>query len=99
MPRNVLLLTATVRPPAGMPALARTDSDARLNDYCRGLEHYIRLLGRCLDAIVFAENSASDLSRLRDLARAAKVEDRVEFVSFDGLDHPPAYGRGYGEFK
>jgi hypothetical protein len=23
----------------------------------------------------------------------------VEFVSFPGLDHPPAYGRAYGEFK
>ena len=27
------------------------------------------------------------------------AQDRVEFIVFDGLDHPPGYGRGYGEFK
>jgi hypothetical protein len=99
MARNILLLTGTVRPPAGMPALTRTDWRVRLDDYARGLRFYLPLLGTTFDAIVFAENSASDLSLLKDLVREAKREDRVEFVSFYGLDHPPSYGRGYGEFK
>jgi hypothetical protein len=99
MSSNVLLLTATIQPPAGMPALARTDPALRLNDYLRTLSFYVGLLGRCFDAIVFAENSASDLSPLRERVRASGAEDRVEFVSFHGLDFPPSYGRGYGEFK
>jgi hypothetical protein len=29
----------------------------------------------------------------------AQTKHRVVFVVFDGWDHPPEYGRGYGEFR
>ena len=97
--RNVLLLTATVTPPIGMPLLARTDPVQRLQDYTQALRFYLPLLGSTFDSIVLAENSASDISSLRRLAVEKGAQERVEFLSFFGLDHPPSYGRGYGEFK
>ena len=99
MASNILLLTATIQPPAGVPLLARTNSAARLDDYAKSLRFYLTLLGKCFDAIVFAENSAYNLSVLRELARAAQVDNRVEFISCFGLDIPPSYARAYGEFK
>jgi len=99
MATNVLLLSATIKPLAGLPAMARTDPAVRLNDYLHAFGHYLSLLGPCFDGIVFAENSGSDLTPLADLAAARGAGDRVEFVSFQGLDFPPEHGRGYGEFK
>jgi len=97
--RNVLLLTATITPPSGVPLLARTDPALRRGDYEKALASYLPLLGNALDGIVFGENSGSDLSSLRLLAEGSRHPELVEFVSFEGLDHPPAFGRGYGEFK
>jgi len=97
--QNVLLLTATIRPLAGIPSLARTDPEQRLRDYARALSFYIGLVPACFDAIVFAENSGADLSTLQHLVQRAGAEDKVEFLSFDGLGYPPSHGRGYGEFK
>ena len=99
MPKNILLLTATINPLRGIPSLARTDPLLRLGDYAKSLEFYLGLLDRCFDGIVFVENSAYDLSPLIQQAQAAGAADRVEFISFFGLDYPPACGRGYGEFK
>lgn len=97
--KNILLLTATITPMPGLPSLARVDPAARLNDYLTALRFYTGLVGRCFDAIVFAENSNSDLQPLKEYVQQAGVGDRVEFISFDGLDFPASYGRGYGEFK
>jgi hypothetical protein len=96
---NVLLLTATIRPPAGVPGLQRTDPEARMNDYIRALQFYCNLPEKVVSRIVFVENSKSDLSPLYKIAARANASDRVEFLSFDGLDYPSRYGRGYGEFK
>jgi hypothetical protein len=83
-----------------MPALARTDPNLRLQDYKTTLRAYLSLLdGGSIDRIVFAENSNADLTELKTLAAEAGVGDRVEFVSFYGLDFDPAKGRGFGEFK
>ena len=99
MPKNILLLTATINPLKGIPSLARTDPVLRLGDYSRSIGFYLGLLGKCFDGIVFVENSAYDLSPLKEQVKAAGAADRVEFISFYGLDYPPSYGRGYGEFK
>ncbi len=96
---NVLLLTATVSPPSGVPQLKRVDPQQRLADYCLALSFYCRISPTVVDRIVFIENSEYDLTPLRAVAARAGAGDRVEFVSFNGLDHPAGYGRGYGEFK
>jgi hypothetical protein len=99
MPRNVLLMTATIAPLPGIPALARTDPKLRLQDYQEALAFYTRLLDSCFDAIVFAENSNSDVSLLVDAVAQSPHFNKIEFISFYGLDYPPSYGRGYGEFR
>lgn len=99
MSKNILLLTATINPLNGIPSLARSDPLLRLGDYSRSLAFYLSQLGRCIDAIVFVENSAYDISSLAKQAEAAGAAHLVEFISFSGLDYPPAFGRGYGEFK
>ncbi len=96
---NTLLLTATITPPPGVPDLRRTDPVLRLGDYADALRFYLTTNRSTIDRIVFADNSNSDLTRLKDLVREIKNQMPVEFISFDGLDHPPANGRGYGEFK
>lgn len=96
----ILLMTATVTPPAGATKLTRTDPAERLNDYREALRFYLRQLEqRHLDAVVFVDNSNSDIGVLRELAAQSPGADRVEFISFYGLQHPPEYGRAYGEMK
>ena len=82
-----------------MPLLQRADPHDRLQDYEKALKFYLPLLSQCIDSIVFAENSNSDISVLRGIIAQAGVTERVEFLVFDGLDHPPIYGRAYGELK
>jgi hypothetical protein len=42
--RNVLLLTATVTPPPGVPSLQRTNPAERLRDYEEALSFYLPLV-------------------------------------------------------
>jgi hypothetical protein len=96
---NVILLTATITPPSGVPLLARTDPKDRLQDYEKGLQFYLKFVGSGIDAIIFAENSNSDISTLQKIVNQSGLQDKVEFLVFDGLDYPASYGRAYGEFK
>lgn len=97
--KNILLLTATITPRVGVPNLKRIDPTIRLQDYKEALNFYLSGLHQWCDAIVFAENSNSDVSELRQLVEHQNLADYVEFIVFDGLDYPPHYDRGYGEFK
>lgn len=96
---NILLLTATVTPKSGVPNLKRTNPAVRLQDYKIALEYYLSVINYGCEGIIFAENSNSDLSALKDLATKYGMTEKVEFISIDGLDYPPSYDRGYGEFK
>jgi len=98
-PRNILLLTATITPKLGVPNLKRIDPSVRLQDYRAALEYYLSTINDACDGIVFAENSNSDISILKDLVNECGMTEQVEFISVDGLDYPPSYDRGYGEFK
>jgi hypothetical protein len=92
-------MTATITPPTGVPFLKRTNPADRLRDYQNSLKFYLTYLDRAISAIVFVENSNSDLSSLQEIVKLNGVAERVEFISFNGLDYPPEYGRAYGEFK
>src|SRR6185436_3153008 len=81
-PRHYLVMTATITPPPDAPGLTRTDPQLRHDDYQIALTHYCALLGDCLDGIVFAENSGSDLTDLRRLA-AESTAGPVEFLALD----------------
>jgi hypothetical protein len=95
---NILLLTATITPPSDAK-IARRDPTIRLKDYINALKFYLPLVTQCIDYIIFAENSNSDISCLKALVNEAKLSDKVEFIVIYGLDYPWSYGRGYGEFK
>jgi hypothetical protein len=99
VPSNLLLLTATIKPPAGVPNLRLTDPRQRLKDYIHALKFYCKLPRSVVAKVVFVENSASDLSPLEEAVAKANASEFVEFVSFDGLNYPSQYGRAYGELK
>lgn len=92
-----LLMTATLKPPVS--AVARSDPQARLNDYLDALGFYLGLPDETIDRILFIENTASDLGPLINLAASLPHGKTVEFIGFSGNDHPAERGKAYGEFK
>jgi hypothetical protein len=90
----LLLMTATINPGSNTVWSDRNDPAVRLQDYCAALRFYLE---RChlVHRIVFVENSASDLTPLRQIA--AQHSKPVEFLSFYGQEYPAQYSRGYGE--
>jgi hypothetical protein len=97
--KNIVVMTATIAPKSNASNLARTDPDMRRCDYEQALRFYLQeLADGAYDQLVFAENSDSDLGTLRALAADAGLQDKVAFLSIYGLDYPPEYSRGYGEF-
>jgi hypothetical protein len=100
MNKNIILLTATITPPQNAAQLRRIDPLVRLQDYEKAFEFYLKKIKQgVIFSIVFSDNSNSDLKTLRNLVNKYDLLKQVEFISFEGLDYPPAYGRGYGEFK
>jgi len=92
-----LLMTATITPPPG--AVRRSDPRVRMNDYLSSLQFHLSLPSRLFNRLIFVDNSASDLSPLEELVTSTGHEKLVELISFSGNDHPPAYGKAFGEFK
>ena len=100
--RNLMILTATIRPPDGASGLVRVDPETRMVDYLQAFDFYLdRLAAGTFDEIVFVDNSNSKerAARIGEAAHSRGLGERVEVVSYFGLDYPPAYGRTYGEFK
>ena len=95
-----LLLTATITPPSsGVPGITRLEPGLRLRDYLTALEFYLRQPSDVIERIVFADNSASDVSAVRELADRLGAGKEVIVTSHQGLDYEPALGRGYGEMR
>lgn len=93
---DILLLTATITPPADAILLSRSNPKDRLNDYIEALRFYCSLPSERFSGIVFVENSESDLTPLQEIAKTSNAP--VDFLSFNGLDYPSQWGRAYGEF-
>jgi hypothetical protein len=97
--KNILVMTATITPKSDAFLLARADPALRRGDYETALRHYLKPLSAGIfDMLIFAENSDSDLASLQTLVQETRLTDKVEFLSLYGLDYPPEYSRGYGEF-
>jgi hypothetical protein len=96
----ILLITATITPPANAANLARSDPAKRLADYRTALSFYVgQLEAHVIDAIVFVDNSESDIRVLRELASLSTRADRIELIGFAGIEYPSEFGRGYGEMR
>jgi hypothetical protein len=91
-------MTATITP-VNAPVLVRTNPADRLHDYERALDSYLNFIDRPLHAIVFVENSDSDVASLRQVCERRGLADRVEFVSNYGQHAYSELGRPYGEMK
>ena len=63
------------------------------------LKYYLSDQCPSIDRIVFIDNSAASLEPLERLVKQHGGTKEVEFLSFYGLDYPPDYTKGYGEFK
>lgn len=92
-----LLMTATLVPP--LAAVARADPNDRLSDYLDSLRFYLALPDTTVDRILFVDNSCGNLSPLVRLAQETPHAKEVEFIGFEGNDHPYQRGKAYGEFK
>ena len=96
---HLLVMTATIKPPAGVIASHRNNPSERMKDYAEALTFYLSDQCRLIDRIVFIDNSAADLGPLQRLVEQRGGSKQVELLSFYGLDYPPDYTKGYGEFK
>jgi hypothetical protein len=96
---HLLVMTATIKPPADVIASDRNDPALRMNDYAWALKYYLSEQCRLVDRIVFIDNSLADLTPLEALVKERGGSKEVEFLSFYGLDYPADYTKGYGEFK
>ncbi|NJO18404.1 MAG: hypothetical protein HC877_22520 [Thioploca sp.] len=93
-------MTATITPPKDALNLKRIDPNQRENDYAEALKYYLSIPEQYVNKIIFAENSNSDLSRLKKLVNDTPHNKTVEFIEYlDGNNFPSYYGRGYGELK
>lgn len=99
MPKNFVLLTATITPPQGAANLTRIDPELRKGDYLKAFAFYRDLVERgVIDGLVFCDNSSSDLGFLEEARTRSTAVDKIELMSFAGLNYPPSYDRAYGEF-
>lgn len=94
---NILLITSTIQPRAGVHALAHANTAARLADYERAFSHYCEALNSgAYDAMSYVDNSGYDLSSIRRIAEAQGVSGKIEFISYVATT-PPQNNRLYLE--
>lgn len=101
-PRYAVVLTACIDPgrAAGPCPVRRSDPEARLADYARGLRFWLRLRNDRIRAVIFLENSGFPLDRLADVVSRENVRGRTcELISLNCNEHVDGVSYGYSEFK
>ena len=90
-----LILTCTIDP-GNMPNLVRKNIETRLNDYKKSLNFWIN--NKDVDKIIFIENSSSDVSYFRDLAKSENNKE-IEILSTNSNNsYDKNLGKGYGQY-
>jgi hypothetical protein len=92
--RVVLLLTASIN--VNNLADVIVNPDQRRHDYIESLKYYLANLPN-LRRIIFAENSAADLSPIHAAIGGNTFGKSLEFLSFSLNEFPREYHKGYGE--
>lgn len=96
MPKNILILTATISPPADAPGVVRLDPLLRIQDYISALDYYMNFTD-VIDEIVFVDNSGYSLDAIETRFSKQIFDRRLLVVQTFGNDFPPDYGRCFGE--
>jgi len=89
----VILMTATIRP----PALPQSAAAVRLEEYRRALEFWLKHPDRRIRGVVFCDNSAASVESLRDSAANDRNGRPVEFISGAHNTIPEGMHYGYAE--
>lgn len=89
--KYVILLTGCVNP-KDMVYTAIKDPDIRMNQYIMALRYYLE---KTTLPIVFCENTMTRLSI--DFSDIPLINERFEFITFDGNNFDKSLGKGYGE--
>jgi hypothetical protein len=89
----VIVVTATITPRLGLPALVASDPSVRREQYLAVFRELLRTPG--VDGIVLAENSGANLDEFSELALAASMP--FEAITVGTEDWEPEDGRGYAE--
>ena len=83
-PGGVLVMTATVNPPASVRDLGRTDIDLRLGDYREAMKRNLEHLRRgSFSHLVLADNSGHGTAEFEDIRAGSGMAERIELMSFD----------------
>ena len=78
---NLVIITATIAPYAGVPFLQLRNVKERAEQYSAGL--YALLKARLVDRIVFCDNSNTKLFDQASIADAARLAGKkIEFLTF-----------------
>lgn len=94
----MLLMTATIAPSNNMPGAAQLDPEKRIIEYMDALDFYLSIDDKCIDRILFVDNSGYDLSKLELLVEKSGTNKRVQFISFvSTID--PSMGKGRSELN
>ena len=90
-----LILTCTIDP-GNMPNLVRKNIETRLNDYKKSLNFWIK--NKDVNKIIFIENSGSDVSYFRNLAKSENNKE-IEILSTNSNNsYDKNLGKGYGQY-
>ena len=90
-----LILTCTIDP-GNMPNLVRKNIETRLNDYKKSLNFWIN--NKDVNKIIFIENSGSDVSYFRNLAKSENNKE-IEILSTNSNNsYDKNLGKGYGQY-
>ena len=83
---SLLVMTATIKPPAGVIASHRNDPDERMKDYAEALKYDLSDRCRLIDRIVFIDNSGQPESAGANREKPPRRQaDRVPVVLWTGL--------------
>ena len=90
-----LILTCTIDP-GNMPNLVRKNIETRLNDYKKSLNFWIN--NKSVNKIIFIENSGSDVSYFRNLAKSENNKE-IEILSTNSNNsYDKNLGKGFGQY-
>lgn len=96
----VLLMTACIEPKNLNRPSFRATPHVRLEDYKKAFEYWLNYPDKRIKAIVFAENSGYELTKLKEIADRKNIYKRnIEFLQFEETERLPGVHYGYSDME